>query len=145
MRLTKPAAVLGLFLTLATMGQTQGAEWTRVRVGPAVFRAEVARTEEQRQRGLMFRRELPADQAMLFTQPPGQARFWMKNTLIPLDILYFDRDGTLLEILATLPPCNVADCPLYPSAAATVRYILEINGGEAARQEIRIGDQLTLE
>ncbi len=117
----------------------------QVTVGPATFQVEIAQTPADRQQGLMFRRDLPLDQGMLFVQPLGPAAFWMKNTVIPLDLLYFDADGRLLQIVAAAPPCTTPDCPIYPSdAAATVRYILEINAGEAARRGIHPGDRLRL-
>lgn len=116
-----------------------------VTVGPATFQVEMARTAQERARGLMFRRELPRDQGMLFVQPTGPATFWMKNTYIALDLLYFDPDGRLLQIVAEAPPCATPTCPIYPSESATVRYILEINAGEAARRGIQVGDRLRLE
>ena len=82
---------------------------------------------------------------MLFVQSPGPALFWMKNTYIPLDLLYFDAGGTLLQIQADTPPCATPSCPIYPSDIDTVRYILEINAGEAARRGIHVGDRLRLE
>jgi hypothetical protein len=124
---------------------TGAADVERVTVGPATFQVETARTPEERQRGLMFRRELPRDRGMLFVQPPGPAVFWMKNTYIPLDLLYFGADGRLAQIEADVPPCATPNCPVYPSETETVRYILEINAGEAARRGIRIGDRLRLE
>ena len=120
-------------------------DWAQITVGPATLRVEMARTPQERERGLMFRRALPQDQGMLFVQAPGPAAFWMKNTYIPLDLLYFDADGRLLQIEASAPPCVTSTCPIYPSPTATVRYILEINAGETARRGIRIGDRLRLE
>jgi hypothetical protein len=117
----------------------------RVTVGSAAFQVEMAQTLEERQQGLMFRQELPPERGMLFVQPPGPALFWMKNTYIPLDLLYFDAGGTLLQIQADTPPCTTPNCPIYPSDTDTVRYILEINAGEARRRGIRIGDRLRLE
>ena len=131
-------AVLAVALAFA-------ADLTPMTVGPATFQVEMARTVEERQRGLMFRRELPRNQGMLFVQPPGPAVFWMKNTYLPLDLLYFDADGKLLEIKADTPPCMMPTCPIYPSATATVRYILEINAGEAAQRGVRVGDRLRLD
>ena len=116
-----------------------------VTVGSAVFQVEMARTAQERERGLMFRTELPKDRGMLFVQSPGPAMFWMKNTYIPLDLLYFDADGRLLQIEANVPPCTTPSCPIYPSETATVRYVLEINAGEAARRGIRVEDRLRLE
>lgn len=118
---------------------------TRITVGSAAFQVEIAQTPEQRERGLMFRRELPPDQGMLFVQPPGRAAFWMKNTFIPLDLLYFDPDGVLLQIEANARPCQTPDCPVYASQKTTVRYILEINAGAAAQRGIQINDRLRLE
>ena len=120
-------------------------DMARVTVGPATFEVEMAQTPEERERGLMFRRKLPQDRGMLFVQSPGPAAFWMKNTYIPLDLLYFDADGQLLQIEAGAPPCATPSCPIYPSDTTTVRYILEINAGEAARRGIRVGDRLRLE
>lgn len=117
----------------------------RVTVGPATFQVEIAQTLQERERGLMYRRELPRDQGMLFVQSPGPAVFWMKNTYIPLDLLYFDINGWLSQIEADVPPCATPTCPLYPSDTSEVRYILEINAGEAARRSIRVGDRLRLE
>ena len=117
----------------------------KVTVGSAEFQVELAQTPEQRERGLMYRAELPGDRGMLFVQSPGPTAFWMKNTLIPLDLLYFDNEGRLSQIVAEAPPCKVENCPIYPSKTPEVRYILEINAGEAARRGIRLGDRLKLE
>jgi hypothetical protein len=60
-------------------------------------------------------------------------------------LVLFDIDGTLLEIVPAVPPCRVPHCPIYPSASAAVRYILEIKGGEAARRKIEVGAALRLD
>lgn len=135
---------LSLGLTALIFGPVLAADLAPISVGPATFQVEMAQTDEDRGRGLMFRREMPADQGMLFVQPVGPAMFWMKNTYIPLDLLYFDADGRLLQIQASTPPCTTPQCPIYASAAGNVRYILEINGGEAARRGIQPGDRLQL-
>ena len=140
-RLFKAAMMVG---TVMVSHSAVALDWARVAVGPATFQVELARTPQERQQGLMFRQELPRNQGMLFVQAPGPAVFWMKNTHIPLDILYFDAGGRLLEIVAAAPPCHTPECPLYPSASAAVRYILEINAGEAARRGIQTGDRLVL-
>lgn len=132
------------WLTVLVFGPALAFDLGRVTVGSATFQVEMAQTATDRRRGLMFRRELPPDQGMLFVQPQGPALFWMKNTTIPLDLLYFDAEGRLLQIVAAAPPCTTPDCPIYSSDAATVRYILEINAGEAARRGIQLGDRLRL-
>jgi uncharacterized membrane protein (UPF0127 family) len=130
------------WLTALIAGSAFAMDQARVTVGRATFQVEIAQTPQDRQRGLMFRRELPREEGMLFIQPPGPAVFWMKNTYISLDLLYFDADRRLLQILADVPPCVTPNCPIYPSETAIVRYILEINAGEAARFGIQVGDRL---
>ena len=117
---------------------------TDIRVDTTRFHVEIAQTLEQRQKGLMFRTQLPADHGMLFIQPQAApAAFWMKNTYIPLDLLYFDDAGRLQEIHAEVPPCTVSDCPSYVSNGP-IKYILEINAGSAQRFGLKPGAQLHL-
>ncbi len=137
--------MIRLWFSVLLINPVFAAGLTRITVGTAAFQVEIAQTPEQRERGLMFRRALPPDQGMLFVQPVGMAAFWMKNTFIALDLLYFDAAGTLLQIEANALPCSTPDCPIYASRAATVRYILEINAGEAARRGIRPDDRLQIE
>ena len=101
------------------------------------FRVEIAANEADRERGLMFRTQLAADHGMLFIYPDARIRnFWMKNTLIPLDILFFDADKRLINISANTRPCKTADCPTYASSAPA-QYVLELKAGMAARFHLR--------
>lgn len=134
-----------LGLAIFTHAWAENPRLTPVTVGSVRFQVEIARTPQERELGLMFRRELPSDQGMLFEQPVGRAIFWMKNTYIPLDLLYFDAEGRLAEIQANAQPCVTQDCRLYPSKSAAVRYILELNAGEAAKRGIQPGDQLRMQ
>ncbi len=145
MKFYRNIAALSLWLMMLMVDSAFALEKARATVGPATFQVETAQTEQERRRGLMFRREMPPDHGMLFVQPPGPAMFWMKNTYIPLDLLYFDAEGRLLHIEANAQPCATPDCPIYAGPTATVRYILEINGGEAARRGIQPGDRLQLD
>ena len=70
--------------------------------------------------------------------------FWMKNTLIPLDILYFDTNRRLVSMQLNAMPCGANPCPLYPSNAPA-RYVLELSAGTARRVGVRIGDELSIE
>lgn len=116
----------------------------KIFVGSVPFTVELARTLEERRQGLMYRTHLPEGHGMLFIQPESApVAFWMKNTYIPLDLLYFDAKGRLLEIHVNVPPCTALPCPAYPSSAP-VKYILEINGGAAARLGLKPGDRLRL-
>lgn len=103
------------------------------------FEIWVARTDAQQQRGLMFVTELGADQGMLFVEePPRVMSMWMKNTLIPLDMLFIANDGRIVHIHERAKPQDLTvigyDKP--------VRAVLELRGGEAAKRGIRLGDRV---
>ena len=114
-------------------------------LGGKRFAVEIADTREKLDRGLMFRDEMPEDQGMLFIFPNEAPRnFWMKNTRIPLDIMYFDKDLRMVSISADTPPCKVSPCPSYSSAAPAM-YVLELNGGLAAKLGVGPGSRLKLD
>lgn len=108
------------------------------------FAIELATTDAARTQGLMNRTHLAADHGMLFVfaESAPQA-FWMKNTLIPLDILYFDDARRLVSMQLDVPPCKADPCAIYPSNAPA-RYVLELAAGTARRVGIRNGDVLTI-
>lgn len=106
------------------------------------YTVELATDEYTRMRGLMFRESMAADAGMLFVFEAEQPlAFWMKNTLIALDILYFDGRGELVSVSADAQPCRTRYCPSYPSAGPG-RYVLELNAGEAARLGVAAGTKL---
>ncbi|WHZ19422.1 MAG: DUF192 domain-containing protein [Rhodanobacteraceae bacterium] len=108
-----------------------------------VFSVEIATTPAEQEHGLMDRTSMPADHGMLFVFPDSEPRtFWMKNTLIPLDMLFFDDTYRLVTIQADAQPCQADPCKLYPSSAPA-RYVLELNAGMAAKLGARIGDMIT--
>ncbi|HTN43959.1 MAG TPA: DUF192 domain-containing protein [Nitrospiria bacterium] len=103
------------------------------------LRVEVARTEETRALGLMFRAALPEDRGMLFVfDRPGLYRFWMKNTLIPLDMVWMDERKRIIHIEYQVPPCKLDPCPVYGPAAECL-YVLEVISGVASREHLRVG------
>ncbi len=104
--------------------------------------AELARTEEERARGLMFRERIRPDQGMLFVfEEEGLNSFWMKNTLVPLDIIWLGRDRRIVHIAADVPPCKADPCPTYgPDAPAA--YVLELKAGEARARGLKPDDRL---
>ncbi len=105
--------------------------------GEHLFRAEVAATPEERARGLMFREQLDLDAGMLFLfDPPRRVGFWMKNTLIPLDMIFIDAGGRIVAIEERTEPHSLE--PRGPDLP--VRAVLEINGGLAERLGIAPGD-----
>jgi uncharacterized membrane protein (UPF0127 family) len=103
------------------------------------FTVEVAATSEQQERGLMFRKALAGDRGMIFPyEPPQEVAFWMKNTLIPLDIVYIRSDGTIVRIVHALP----MDLTPLPSGEP-ITGVLEIRGGRAGELGIQEGDIAT--
>jgi len=112
---------------------------------------EVAETPSERQLGLMQRPALPPLRGMWFpARPPRPLRFWMLNTLAPLDLL-FVRDGQVLDIVAAVPVCRSLPCPSYwadadgNGRADFADGVVEIGAGEAARLGIKVGDPVTIE
>jgi len=97
---------------------------------------EVAATPAERERGLMYRRSLAEGRGMLFVfDADGNQSFWMKNTLIPLDLLFIARDGTVVGIHANATPLSTANIAVGKPS----RYVLEVPGGWAARHGISAG------
>lgn len=114
-----------------------------VEVGGQRYAVEVADDDAERARGLMFRDVMAAGRGMLFIHDSEAPQaYWMKNTRIPLDILYFDDARTLVSQQRDVPPCSLGDrCPPYPSNSPA-RFVLELNAGEAARLGLQDGVQL---
>lgn len=133
-----------LSLLLASGCASAGGHW--VEVGGARYSVEIADDDAERARGLMFREHLAPDAGMLFIHDDEAPRsYWMMNTRIPLDILYFDDERRLVAQRRDTPPCPPATrCPSYPSGVP-VRYVLELNAGEAARLGLDRGTQLRLD
>ena len=120
-----------------------GASQPWVEVGGQRYAIELADDDAERARGLMFRDVMANDHGMLFIHDNEEPlAYWMKNTKIPLDILYFDDGRKLVAQQRDVPPCSLGDaCPSYPSEAPA-RYVLELNAGEAARLGLKDGVEL---
>jgi uncharacterized protein len=114
-------------------------------LGSLIF-AEVADTPDKRALGLMHRTSLAPDQGMLFQFPElGYWTFWMKNTKIPLDILWLDNTGTIIHIESDVPICTRTDdhCPRYYSHKKSWQ-VLELKAGMAEKLNLTPGDQLKI-
>jgi uncharacterized membrane protein (UPF0127 family) len=108
----------------------------RSKSGVHQFTVEIAATPEEQERGLMFRKSLAGDRGMIFPyEPAQQVAFWMKNTLIPLDIVFIRSNGTIARI-TNAEPMDITPLPSGEPVAA----VLEIRGGRAKELGIREGD-----
>ncbi len=108
------------------------------------FGVELAITKAQIERGLMHREELDKDKGMLFIfKNESRQSFWMKNTLIPLDIIWIDKDGKVIFISKKAQPCSGLICPaLGPQEKA--KYVLEIGGGMCDQIGLGVGDRVKI-
>ncbi len=105
---------------------------------------EVADTPAERERGLMERESLPEDAGMLFTyETETSGGFWMKDTLLPLSIAFYDEDGEILRLL-DMDPCRADPCPVY-DPEVSYRGALEVNKGAFDRWGVEEGDVLRVE
>ncbi|TMJ19475.1 MAG: DUF192 domain-containing protein [Alphaproteobacteria bacterium] len=105
-----------------------------------VFTVEVARTPAQQEHGLMERHELAPDAGMLFPfDPPAPASFWMRNTLVPLDMIFVRPDGTIARVAANAVPLSETAI----AVAEPMTAVLELAGGRAAALGIREGDRVS--
>jgi uncharacterized protein len=106
---------------------------------------DIVDTEATRQRGLMFRTSLAPGEGMIFVfDLPGFYPFWMKNTLIPLDMLWLDPHAGVVSIASGVPPCKADPCPSYPPDADAL-YVVELVAGFARQHGVKVGDALKLE
>lgn len=109
------------------------------RKGPHKFHVEVADDPASQEKGLMFRRHLAADAGMIFPFPkPEMVIFWMKNTYIPLDILFVRSDGTVSSVAAHATPMSTTAIP----STEPILAVIELNAGRAAVLDIETGDRV---
>ncbi len=110
-----------------------------------IIEAEVAGSPLERDRGLMRRRQLPRYAGMLFVfEDEGMRSFWMKNTLIPLDIIFVSQDLKIVHIAQYATPCEQSPCEKYDSIYPA-KYVLEINGGLSKQIGLVPGDYIELD
>jgi uncharacterized membrane protein (UPF0127 family) len=141
----RPAAALLAALALASAPACAAAKGPRVVLESGgktlVVEVEVADTPAKRERGLMFRKELADGQGMIFLfDEEEEHSFWMKDTLIPLDLIFADSAGRVVGIVAQARPLT-----LEPRTGGRARTVLEVPGGWAARNGVRVGDRMRFE
>jgi len=136
----KSIALAAALLAAVAFAQEAQTNLPRVKLttGMHVIDAQVASTNEQRMTGLMFRKEMPQHEGMLFAfEYPSQQCFWMKNTLLPLSVAFVADDGTIVNIDEMKPQTLDSHCSLKP-----VRYVLEMNQGWFSKKGIKAGAKL---
>ena len=126
-----------VFSTISVACQAQPKVAIETAKGEVIFQVEVAATPDKREVGLMYRRELPADNGMLFIFPAERVNsFWMKNTPIPLDMIFINRERKIVGIIHETVPFSLDG----RSVAVPSQYVLEINGGLSRRYGFKAGD-----
>lgn len=138
------AFAMALAAAPAALPTPQSLPVVAVRAPRAMLRVQVARTEDQRERGLMSVRHLPAHAGMLFIfDSDGPVAFWMKDTLIPLDMVFLGPDGTVRKVFARVPVVSPrlpdADIPLEQGAA---KFVIELPSGEAQQDGLHPGARI---
>ena len=140
-------AKIVLIVLIVSLAHTILAEAERmeIRLKKYYFTVEVSRTSEETSKGLMFREHLPHNKGMLFIFQDEKVRpFYMKNTIIPLDIIWIDKDKKIVFIKANAQPCAKDPCPsIYPDKKAM--YVLELNAGVSDDIGLEIGDEVVFE
>ena len=133
-----------LFSGLALVASAQDTPQTnlpRIKLQAGMYQidTQVAQTEAQRQTGLMFRKEMPQHEGMLFVfEQPATQCFWMKNTLLPLTAAFLADDGTIVNLVDMKPQTTDSHCSEKP-----VRFVLEMNQGWFAKKGLKAGSRLS--
>jgi uncharacterized membrane protein (UPF0127 family) len=136
--------LLAFILLIPACAQGQQTLVIHSATGGHQVRVEVVTEPADQARGLMYRRSLGKDSGMLFIfRQEGLQSFWMKNTLIPLDMIFVSRDLAIVDI-TTMQPCITDPCPSYTSRQPA-KYVLEINAGYCRSHNIIIGDKISSE
>jgi uncharacterized membrane protein (UPF0127 family) len=131
--------IMSLFSVLFASACTQQLPTTNVQVGGVTVIAEIADDDRDRTIGLMNRSSLPEGAGMIFVfDDEKQRSFWMKNTLIPLDMIFISANGTIVDI-TTMQPCKSLFCESYRSKQPA-KYVLEVNAGFAEKHSTKVGD-----
>ena len=137
-----PLLILIIFLSVIAYGQTKQ---NKVCFNNKCFNVELAVNPDELYQGLMFRERLGCDEGMLFIFPkPKKYEFWMKNTYIPLDIIWINQEKEVVFIKERAQPCESNLCEaIYPDKKA--KYVLEVNQGLVERIGLHLGDRLDFE
>jgi uncharacterized membrane protein (UPF0127 family) len=149
--LCRVGVIVPFYMTLAALvqGVLLAGSPNTVTINGHMFSAEISRTFEQKVKGLMFREELPSDSCMLFLYYTDANRsIWMKNTKMPLDVIWISESGNIVEIQENVPPCVTVyesqTCPEY-GGGVPARHFIEFPAGTVSKIGIKSGDIASLE
>ncbi|WP_424981338.1 DUF192 domain-containing protein [Maritalea sp. S77] len=138
-RSVKLLSVIFLVLLLAGCWSKDNLVILQTDLGDIPITVEMADTPELRRKGLMFRTKMPRDEGMLFDfKETREVAFWMRNTFIPLDMIFIDERGFIKHIHQNAIPQDPTSIP----SQHPVRFVLEINGGLSAQYGLKVGDQV---
>ncbi len=138
------AIIVGIVILFIATSGTQESSAIVIHTGSGnnLVKVEVVSNPIDLEKGLMNRTHLDGDSGMLFVFPyESKWSFWMKNTLIPLDMIYVNSRLKIVDI-TTMQPCKADPCPDY-NPIAQAKYVLEVNAGYSAAHNITIGDEIT--
>jgi uncharacterized membrane protein (UPF0127 family) len=140
---TNAAALVAALCLVVVAGDAGAANLQRLEIatksGPRAFLVEMATTEDEKNIGLMNRSELPDGRGMLFDfAPPQLVSMWMKNTLIPLDMIFIQADGHILRVAQNIEPLSTVAIP----SGGLVKGVLEVTGGTVKKYGIGAGDRV---
>ncbi|MBH8552675.1 DUF192 domain-containing protein [Nostocaceae cyanobacterium CENA357] len=130
--------------TVAPAGQTLPISAKAIIPNGTTIELEVAKTQEQQEKGLMYRPALPDNRGMLFQFPSAQpVRFWMKNVPVPLDMVFL-QNGVVKYVETSAPSCTKEPCPTY-GPNVPVDTVIELRSGRAAELNLQQGDRVKIE
>ena len=136
-------AIFAAYFISSNNPSVNNTQQTPVCIKDNCFRVELAITPAERARGLMFREHLAENTGMLFIfENKGRHAFWMKNTLIPLDIIWIDENKEVVFIAANAQPCKEGFCKSI-TPAGNAKYVLELNANTTDNIGLSIGDNVT--
>ena len=134
---------LGLIMVFALRIKNSPVK-NKINLGGKEVYVEIADTDESRETGLMYRNFLPENQGMLFVfNSEDYHTFWMRNTYIPLDIIWIDQSSKIVDIKTNFKPCTMPNCEAYKPVKKAM-YVVEVNSGWVEKNNIKIGDTASL-
>lgn len=144
-RLVFPAVAVLLFTSCESSPPHQPKEPRARLASGKIFRLEIAQTDEERARGLMFRDDMKDDKGMLFIfEKEDIHSMWMLNMRFSIDILWLDEKGAVVWLYEDVSPCMRMPCPAY-EPMVKARYVLELNAGTAKKNGLKVGSVIRLE